>query len=308
MLLSWLAVFSCADSFEFQNNFWVNLHHFVRSEARRKSVGLKLELPMEALSDQEGPVWAKTLDNYADLAKGNVVFDERLVRINKALATVRGDSLPDGVVEPQTAAALESGAPIYRTHLWDRHRRSNAEWIENFGPIIRQHSASVTKALAAAYHVSWPSRPILVDLACESGPDPAYTADGPPGTAGHTVIAALQASDPDVAFEIVFHEASHTVDDEIMKHIDREAASQQVKAPRELWHALLFYTVGEIVKRERGKEKDPDYKPYADRAGVYDRGEWPKLHVALQRDWLPYLNGKSSFEDALHALVRDATQ
>ena len=154
---------------------------------------------------RERPAWAKALDNYADLAEGNLVFDERLVRINKALA-IRGDSPPDGVVELQTAAALESAAPIYRTHLWDRHRRANAQWIENYGPMIQQHSASVMKALAAAYHVSWPRRPISVDLACESGPDPAYTTDGPPGSAGHTVIAGSQASDPDVAFEILFDE------------------------------------------------------------------------------------------------------
>jgi hypothetical protein len=308
ILLLWLASAACAESFEFQNNFWVNLHHFVRGEARRRSVGLTLNLPPAELNDKERPVWTKALDAYASLAKEDLVFSEPLVRINKALATMSGDSLPPGVVDPKIAAALESAAPIYRAHLWDRHRRANAEWIEKYAPIARQHSASVTKALAAAYRVSWPTQPILVDVACEAGPNLAYTTGGPPGTAGHTVIAASQVSDPDVAFETVFHEASHTVDDEIVKYVDREAESQHVKAPPELWHAVIFYTVGEIVRRERGKQNDPAYKTYADRAGVYNRGEWPKLHAALQRDWQPYLDGKATFEDALHKLVRDATQ
>ena len=70
-----------------------------------------------------------------------------------ALSTVRSDALPSGVVEPQIAVALESAGPIYRAHLWDRHRRENAQWIEKYEPVIQNHSASVTKALAAALSV-----------------------------------------------------------------------------------------------------------------------------------------------------------
>ena len=85
-----------------------------------------------------------------------------------------------------------------------------------------------------------------------------------------------------------------------MKHIDREAASQHVKAPRALWHALIFYTVGEIVKRERGKEKDPDYKPYADRAGVYapgrvaDAARGFATRLATVSQWTGWLRRRAS--------------
>jgi hypothetical protein len=144
-------------------------------------------------------------------------------------------------------------------------------------------------------------------MSCESGPNLAYTAAGPPGTAGHTVLAPEKASDPDVAFEIVFHEASHTVDDQIMQTLDREAAKQHVKIPEDLWHALIFYTSGEIVKRELGKQADAAYKPYAYRFNLYSRGNWDPLRVALERSWQPYLDGKSTFDNALHDLVRDST-
>ena len=38
---------------------------------------------------------------------------------------------------------------------------------------------------------------------------------GPAGTAGHIVIMPSKAAEHDLAFEIVFHEASHTVDAQI---------------------------------------------------------------------------------------------
>src|SRR5262249_14400376 len=125
--------------------------------------------------------------------------------------------------------------------------------------------------------------------------------EGPPGTGGHTVLAPLKNVETDMAFEIVFHEASHTVDEGIMKRLAREG-----KVPEDLWHAVIFYTSGELARRELGKGNDPSYRPYAYRFQVYERGEWRKFRAALERDWLPYLDGKTSFDAAVSALVRDA--
>src|SRR5436305_13070516 len=69
--------------FRFQDNFWVNLHHFVRAEARRRAFEAPLGMPMSALSEAERAAWASSLDAYADLANLDLVFDERLIRINK---------------------------------------------------------------------------------------------------------------------------------------------------------------------------------------------------------------------------------
>lgn len=291
--------------FRFQNNFWVNLHHFVRAEARRRAFNAPLVMPMSSLSEAERTAWSSALDAYADLAKLDLIFDERLVRINNALASQgEATTLPEGLIEPGVLAALNRAAPVYRAHLWPEHRRLNEEWIAATRPRVAQHALALTRALANAYHVQWPKEPILVDASCEAGPVGAYTTGGPPGTAAHTTIAPSQVHDPDAAFEIVFHEASHSVDDQIMKNIDAEAARQKVKPDPNLWHALLFYTTGELAKRELHKEKDASYQPYAYRFGVYDRG-WQSLRAGLERDWQPYLDGKVDFSHALAKLVAD---
>jgi hypothetical protein len=291
--------------FKFQDNVWINLHHFLRAEARRRAFDAPLEMPVSALSEAEKAAWSSAVDAYADLAKLDLVFDERLIRINNALAP-RGEAatLPEGLVEPGVLAALNRAAPVYRAHLWPEHRRVNEEWIAAIRPGVDQHAPALTRALAKAYHVQWPKEPILVDASCEAGPVGAYTTKGLPGMAAHSVIAPSQVHDPDAAFEIVFHEASHSVD--IMKIVNAEAARQKVKPDRNLWHALLFYTTGELVKRELHKEKDASYQPYAYRFGVYDRG-WQPLRAALERDWQPYLDGNVSYSSALAKLVADCS-
>jgi hypothetical protein len=298
---------AAASQFRFQDNFWVNLHHFLRAEARRKMRGDAPVMPTAALPEEQRKTWNAALDSYAGLAKLSLIFDERLIRINNALAVV-GDveKLSSGTVEPEVVAALNAAAPIYRARLWGQHRRANEEWIAKFAPLVHKHAASITKALAAAYQVRWPVKPILADLSCEAGPNLAYTTNGPQGTAGHSVIAPLGASDIDEGFEIVFHEASHTVDDKIIQMVDAEGARQHVKPPKELWHVIIFYTSGEIVKRELGRQGDPTYKPYAYRVNLYGTAGWDKMRVALERDWQPYLDGKVGMSKALHDLVRDA--
>jgi hypothetical protein len=291
--------------FRFQDNFWVNLHHFVRAEARRRAFNAPPGMPASALSEAEKTAWSSSVDAYADLAKLSLIFDERLVRINNALAS-QGETatLPEGLIEPGALAALNRAAPVYRAHLWPEHRRANEEWIAATRPRVEQHAPALIRALADAYHVKWSAEPILVDASCEGGPVGAYTTGGPPGLAAHTVIAPAQLRDPAAAFETVFHEASHSVDDQIMKLVDAEAARQGIKPHPELWHGIIFYTTGELVKRELHKEKDAGYQPYAYRFGVYDRG-WQTIRAGLERDWQPYLDGKTDFAHALAKLVAD---
>ena len=293
--------------FRFQDNFWVNLHHFVRAEARRRAFNAPLVMPMSTLSEAERTAWSSSVDAYAELAKLSLIFEERLVRINNALAS-QGEAaaLPEGLIEPAVVAALNRAAPVYRAHLWPEHRRLNEEWIATTRPLVEQHAPALIHALADAYHVKWPTEPILVDASFEAGPVVGYTTGGPPGLAAHTVIAPAKAGEPAVAFETVFHEASHSVDDQIMKLVDAEAAKQHVKPLPDLWHAIIFYTTGDLVKRELHKEKDTGYQPYAYRFGVYDRG-WQPLRAGLERDWQPYLDGKVDFPHALAKLVADCS-
>jgi hypothetical protein len=298
--------------FEFRNHFWINLHHLLRGEARRRDVKATPRIRLDTLSATERATWTSALDAYADYGRLNPVFDDRLVRISNSLTRVTSDAalepLPPGL-EPNAARALTMTAPIYRTHYWLEQRQLNERWIAALEPMIASHGPAMAATLARIYGVEWPADPIIVDASSEAGANGGYTTDGPPGTAAHTVIEAANPEyQGDMAFEMVFHEASHArvVGDHLIEAIKVEAARQRVAAPRDLWHALIFYTTGEVARRELGKAGDERYKAYAYRYGVYTSG-WQPLRDALERDWQPYLDRRVTFEEALSGLVRDTS-
>ena len=156
-----------------------------------------------------------------------------------------------------------------------------------------RHGAALIRALAAAYHTDWPSKPILIDVSGDASVYGGYTTNaGPAGFAAHSTIAPSgPGAEAEMGLETIFHEASHAVDASIMRTISAECAAQKVRTPRNLWHALIFYTTGELVRRQVGKAGDAHYLPYAYRFDVYSKG-MEKDRVALEQDWQPWLDGK----------------
>ncbi|HEX6463013.1 MAG TPA: hypothetical protein VFZ98_01115 [Vicinamibacterales bacterium] len=295
-------------TFRFQNNFWVNLHHLVRGEARRASLKLPLVVPLESLQPDERAAWSNALTAYKDLATKNLIFDRHLVAIDNALAGLATSDVPAGLVDEPIRRALNLAAPVYRLHGWIEQQHTNDAWITTLRPQVERHGAAMAAALAAAYHASWLPGPIVVDACEEAGPNDAYTTAGPPGTAGHTVVAVRSpANTGDAGVETIFHEASHTIDDRIARPFVEEAARQHLAFPDGLDHAILFYTTGEIMRREFARTGRPDYVPYGDRFDVYKNG-WQTFRDALGRDWLPYLEGKAQFDAAVTAVVRDTAR
>ncbi|HZR26113.1 MAG TPA: hypothetical protein VFA59_21125 [Vicinamibacterales bacterium] len=292
--------------FRFQNNFWVNLHHVVRREARRRVDKQAPTIKLEQLSESERAAWSSALDAYATLSQKTIFLDPQTIAINNTLTTVPDDGSPDGRgLDPNITSALMRAAPIYRAHYWVAHRQINERWIAAVQSMIAQHGSAMAREVAKAYRVVWPAQPIVVDASADAGPLGGYTTDGPPGTAAHTVI---QSDNPEyqgeMAFEMVFHEASHAtgIFGPTLNALQREAQRQHVTLPRDLWHVLLFYTAGELARRELGMIGDAHYMPYAYRYGVYSGG-WETLRDAVVAEWQPYLDGARTYDAAIAALV-----
>ena len=102
----------------------------------------------------------------------------------------------------------------------------------------------------------------------------------------------------------MFHEGAHRLTGKLESALDSEFRRQN-KSYDDLWHAVQFYTVGVVVRDALAARGTPGYVPYAYKFGLYDRGDWPKFRPALERDWQLYLDGKSSFDQAVANLVRD---
>jgi hypothetical protein len=115
-------------------------------------------------------------------------------------------------------------------------------------------------------------------------------------------------------FEVLFHEASHVVAGSVTAAIAKDFRAHDKPIPRDLWHALLFYTTGEIVRRDveygsmtftnEQKNGASGYLPYAARFGLYS-GSWEHFRAMLDLYWLPYLDGRVSFDTAMARLAAE---
>jgi hypothetical protein len=302
-----------ATRFVFRNNFWVNLHHVLDAEAHRRDARAPMRVKLEELAAAERATWSAALDAYRVHAQHNLIADPLLIRINNALTETASDAaLPDIVDGADTATrrALVLAAPIYRAHYWTAQRELNDRWIATLHPMLADRADAMIATVERAYDVRWPVQPIIVDACAEAPPFGGYTTAGPPGTAGHTVIEAANPEyQGDMAFEMLFHEASHTsaVGGRLFNAIRASAARQQVETPPDLFHVVVFYTAGELARRALGKVGDEHYMPYGYRYDVYSRG-WQSLRDAVVHDWHPHLDGTVSFSEAVDAVVREATK
>ena len=292
--------------FVFQNNFWVNLHQFLRGEIYRRRVNAPLGLDPASLSEADRAAWASALDVYTGVSKQDLIFDAEARRIDNTLA-MAGDvaRLRGGRLDTSTTGALNAAAPIYRVRLWPARQRDNDAWNAQAKALVDRHETAMASALAGLYHITWPREPYLIDAVGEIGPNSAVTHVGPAGFAAHVQAGAASLRNTgDAPLELLFHEASHasSVEGSIRAMIEDECRRQKLAVSPNLWHLMIMYTSGAIARRELAETGRPGYEPYVDR---YDQLP-PVERSAFERDWQPYLDGKAPFQQALHDLVRDA--
>jgi hypothetical protein len=284
--------------FAFHSNPWLNLHHFVRLAARG---GVPGEAAPAGLFGEERTQWTAGVEFYRPYAQRDLLFDDGMVAINDALHGAEGKATLEGVaIDADLRATLERLMPIYRKYWWAEHDRSNREWIAAAQPLIDFHGMAIRQALTRTYGVSWPARPIDVDLSVTAGPNGAYSSSTPP----HVTLSSTDLSYRGYhALEMLFHESSHTLGlyPGLIQGLTRAAQEQHVTIPRQLWHAVLFYTAGELTRREL-RTHGVEYIEYAD-AGLYKNLCGAGCREKIVEHWRPHLDGKRSMPDALAALA-----
>lgn len=84
---------------------------------------------------------------------------------------------------------------------------------------------------------------------------------------------------------------------------DLNKAAQQLNRTvnRNLWHAVLFHTTGELTRRALEAGGVGSYTPYADRQSLW-AGPFRGLRDSVTRIW-QYMDGKRPYESAIQVLV-----
>ena len=326
--------------FEFHSGFWVNLHHTLYSLARERKASTtdkngagnsgttrlrpSLVSPQN-LTAAEQQAWDAAVSFYAEnYADKDPLFNIDLMLLKNQLGdfedcdelTGKTRKTCDAGLPGRVAPVLESVAPIFRVHWWPDQDRADRRWVARIAPLVLEQGVGVSERLADIYQTKWPKGKIRVEVSAYANSTGAYTTLDP-------LRVTISSTDPrnqgSAAFEVLFHEASHGIAQAVQAAIARECRQRNKAIPRDLWHALIFYTTGEVIKPlMAGKDPSPtkkpggtapsspkegggseeSYTPYAIREGLYQRG-WNSYLQLLTQFWQPYLDGKATFDDAI---------
>jgi hypothetical protein len=304
--------------FEFHSGFWLNLHHTLYRVARSQRASTSSANPaatnfgLGSLTPAEHRAWASAVSYYSKIyADKDLTVSLEMILVKNQLgdfetcedlAGIKKKSCDAGLPAKLTET-LNAAAPVYRAHLWQEHDRANRRWIAAVAPLVRRNGLDLSHRLAEIYQTHWPKERIRVDVTSYASSAGAYTTLDP-------LRVTVSSSDPRnqsaEALEVLFHEASHGIADSVEDAIFRECRQRDKPIPRDLWHALLFYTTGEVIRPLALNNDDPasfsGYVPYAVREGLYKRG-WENYLRVLTQYWQPYLDGRVEFSDAIAHMV-----
>lgn len=291
--------------FRFESDqFWLNLHSFLyvlgrakngNADAQREAVAgapREAAAALTGATEAERAVWHAAVGEYArTLSTRDAVFDADLSTITGALA--RAGNATDAPNVP-VAATLAAAAPVYRRLWWPAHHDANVRWRNDVQRNVDRYGPAVLAYIEHAYEMRWPPDGFPVNVSAYSSWAGAYS------TSGNLLV--VSSLDPDLrglrALETVFHEGMHQWDDQMAAILGARADRLGVSVPRDLSHAMIFFTSGEAVRAAA----DTTYVPNAQALGIWGRG-LEAYRQALEAEWRPHLDGRIGRDAAIDSLL-----
>lgn len=288
--------------FAFHSHFLLNLHHFLFDNATLGKFGPRAE--WQAVTDPfERAGLEQAAAYYRNTYARSDVFDPDMDRVKLALSrapdaqrSVAGLALP-----PALAGALERAAPLYARTIWPIHDSANRRWIRQARALDAVFGQQLKTGIEGHLHRTFPASPARVDVVFHTGErSGAYTSDDDPM---QTIMPSARTDYQGLAaLEMLYHEGAHMrVNGAVIDAINASLAAAGRAPNRALWHAVHCYTVGETVKSVL-KARGVDYTPYADQAGIYQRGSF-KTSAPLLAIWRRHMTREISFQDAIDGMT-----
>lgn len=305
-----LAVQTSSLVFRFEaDGFWLNLHHFLyvlgraqnhAPDAQRRAVvnaPVDQETGLRGQSESAMQAWESAVRFYAEgLSKKDAVFDADLIAVTNAMR-VPPDATADALkIDPALRATLIRAAAVYRDVWWKRHQAENNATVRSFQRLLDEHGDDVLRYITRVYQLEWPKGGHLINVSAYANWAGAYSTDG-----GLIVIASLdEGTKGSLGLESMFHEAMHQWDQPMMGRLSKLSKEHQTAPPREgITHALIWYTAAEAVKSVIS-----GHVGYAEGGGMWKQKQLGGFKAGLDKYWKPYLDGKSSLDEALLGLLK----
>ena len=247
--------------------------------------------------------WNKAVDYYAEVISPSDWTDNQQYLIRVQLAGFDEELKDAGARQfVEIARGFRAAAtPAYQACRWTAQDEINRRWIEELKPRLAADEEKMALRLEQLYQTKWDGLPIPVDVVETVNWSGANSILRNP-VGGHLLISSSYQGP--AALEIVFHEASHLLMGRgapVRQALDQAASAADFRQPGDLWHVVLFYTTGEAVRGILDDGGKSEYTPM-----VYEimaRGTWVGYRKALEKTWLPYIEGKRTLSKAAGNLI-----
>jgi len=294
--------------FRFYSNFDFNLFDAVLTSATAR----RDEQPdpfhgdcFTKLVQEERSAWDSAVGYYSQTVAATGDFSRERYIVRSRLA---GDSpqLDDDDRRDLALSLLflEAASRAYRACGWPDQDATNRRWIAELQGRLERHADAIGRRLEEVYATKWRHLPIDVDVVGTAGwlgADTVAFSSAPTHTQVSSRNPGYQGPN---ALEMIFHEASHELmtpnNGPTAQLLATAAAEAGVGVDRNLWHALLFITAGDVTRSTLEKAGEGPYVPVAEE--VLHRA-WEPLYQPLVTHWLPYVRGKAERRKAAHDLV-----
>ncbi len=255
------------DYFEFNINYWVNLHHFLYQRAdgsqqkKLEEDGLTFieigETNVEAqLSKNEKEILNQAIKYYKDsLITKNLRRDLNHHRIwlqeKKEFKTITDTAFGEKFTE-----ILNKVSPIYQKYFWEIHKAHNTSTLEKHIETIDTIEEEVIHKMERLSLNQWPdTTKVRVDITTYANWAGAYTTSKP------KMNIVLSTTDPSKVtstfVETILHEGSHLLylygESKIRDDFYYKSEEMKIEFPRNLWHASMFYLCGRATMDELSK-------------------------------------------------------
>ena len=298
------------DRYEFYSNFWINMHHFLYKKAEQANEKSWQEVfedeILNQMNNNEREILSHSIQYYQDhLTEKSLLFDDQLYWTKRALIKFgANDVLDHESINSEHQQVLNNAKSVYANYFWKVHHNQNRKTLDKYLPLVKKIENRTFNRIESLAKEPWPEEKIRVDLSYYSNWAGAYTTTTPI----HVVLTSLEeGSDGEWAeygwLELLFHEPSHGVITnnklpvaDTIKSISEEL---DVKVPRDLWHAVLFYFSGKAVQ-EALRDEGIEYELMMITYDIFSR-----YHAVVFEHMPPYVRGNEGLETALRKAIID---
>ena len=259
---------------------------------------------LRRFSPEASARWTAAVREVGEAVESKSEFGEERAAVRKALVTGRTPTLEShAALTARVFDAMDGVREAWMHCHWPMLDAANRRWAEAVTPLLEAHEAPIAERLQALFEQRWRKLPIPVDLVGDAGWAAANTMvlDG----GAHIQVRSTHVPyHGPASLEIVFHEASHELvgryNGPIATLLRGAADDAGVALDDDLWHGLLFVSVGEVVEQ---RLRDAAGLSYSSIAHGVLRDAWGTMRVPLREHWLPVVRGESTRGDAARALV-----